>query len=377
MKISHSIEFLLLLLSITSISYSLNKYSKEANVRQTENPFRVLKLNELWTKAMKVRLFVIQFFVTSSHYLVSNSNQRLDGQKLKNLKSDLKTHDKEELALKKLRADNQDKDGVREAHVRRQLSAILQKYGLDDYYKSSDHLDNNSQRMSNKLSDEYIDKQIFSDKKLDKLWKKAQISGLNDEELKILKEEFRHHEEKISQYNQLIGDINKREELKRAKGIDWENSVNRIVGDDEELNVSADIDSHQALKDKHFEIKQNYKRLSEQILLSGDSLKTANDEFEEEKVQKLWELALKSAFDHDELMSLRQELDHYQNRIRKLKHFESELEIDSIAGKAINENIDSLDGDKHLQKKVKELNHKVTKLHNDLETRIMQRHIEL
>jgi len=152
--------------------------------------------------------------------------------------------------------------------------------------------------------------------------------------------------------------------------------LNRILNE-EEMNISADIDAQQALKDKHFEIKQNYKRLSEQILFSTDGLKAANDEFEEENVQKLWGLALKSNFERDELMSLREELDHYQNRIKKLRHFESQLEMDSIAGKDINENVDSFDGDKHLKKKVKELNHKVTKLHNELETRIMQRHIEL
>lgn len=291
--------------------------------------------------------------------------------------SDLKSQDKEEMALKKLKADNQDKEGLKEALVRRQLSAILQKYDLTDYYKSSDDLDNNSSgKTFKKHSDDYIDKQIFRDKKLDKLWKKAQNTGLNDEQLKILKEEFRHHEEKISQYNQLIDDINKREEIKRSKGSDWENSMNRIL-DEEELNVSADTDSQQALKDKHFEIKQNYKRLSEQILYSADGLKSANDDFEEENVQKLWELALKSNFERDELMSLREELEHYQNRIRKLRHFESQLEMDSIAGKDINDNTDSFDGEKHLKKKVKELNHKVTKLHNELETRIMQRHIEL
>ena len=290
--------------------------------------------------------------------------------------SDLKAQDKEELALKKMKADNLDKDGIKETQIRRQLSAILQKYGLVEHYKSEDDSDNNSSAKSDKRTDDYIDKQIFRDKKLDKLWKKAQNTGLDDEQMKILKEEFRHHEEKIEQYNQIIDDINARQDINRAKGQDWENSMNRILNE-EELKVGVETDAHQALKQKHFEIKQNYKRLSEQILSSVDGIKSFEDQFEEEKVQKLWELALKSNFDKDELMSLREELEHYQNRIRKLRHFESQLELDSIAGKDLNYNSDEYEDDKHIKRKVKDLNHKVNKLHNELETRIMQRHIEL
>ena len=304
--------------------------------------------------------------------------QKIDGQKLKNLLSDLKVQDKDEITLKKIKADGQDKDGLKEAQIRKQLIAILNKYGLNDFYKTSDDLEHNwSETSADKYSDNYIQKQIFKDKKLDKLWKKAQNSGLNDEELKILKEEFRHHELKIEEYDQLINDINRKEEQNRAKGEDWDNSMNRILNE-EEVETNDNSDSHQALKDKHFEIKQNYKRLNERIVDSVGGLKNANDEFEEESVQKLWQLALKSNFDREELMSLRDELDHYQNRIKKLRHFEAQLEMDSIAGKDINENFETeFDGDKHIKRRVKELNHNVNKLHNELETRIMQRHIEL
>jgi hypothetical protein len=35
---------------------------------------------------------------------------------------------------------------------------------------------------------------LFKDKKLDKLWQKAQKSGLTEEELLLLKSEFMHHQ---------------------------------------------------------------------------------------------------------------------------------------------------------------------------------------
>jgi hypothetical protein len=39
---------------------------------------------------------------------------------------------------------------------------------------------------------------LFKDKKLDKLWHKAQKSGLTEEELMILKSEFLHHQVSLS-----------------------------------------------------------------------------------------------------------------------------------------------------------------------------------
>ncbi|XP_054166745.1 alpha-2-macroglobulin receptor-associated protein-like isoform X2 [Oppia nitens] len=332
-----------------------NKYSAEANVGPADNPFRMRKLNDFWHKAVK----------------------RLDPNKLKALMADFKAQDKEEITLKKFKSDGQDKDGVKEAQVRKQLAAILKKYGLSDSDKIDEEVDNNT---SGKHRDHYIDKQIFRDKKLDKLWKKAQNSGLNDEQLMILKEEFKHHEMKLKEYKQLIDDMNVSEDKK--KSIDEENRDNslNVILDEEEPQDKDNKEADVVLKVKHFEIKENFRRLSDKVINNAQDLRSSGDEFDEPKAQTLWEMALKSNFNKEELNSLREELEHFETRIRKLKHFESQLDMDSIAGKYINENID-LTGDdsddKHLKRKVKELTHKVNKLHSELESRIVQRHLEL
>ena len=54
---------------------------------------------------------------------------KLNDNKLKQLFSELKVHDKEHLALKRLKADNGDKDGLREAEIRKQVMILL--LGLD------------------------------------------------------------------------------------------------------------------------------------------------------------------------------------------------------------------------------------------------------
>ncbi|CAG2120491.1 unnamed protein product, partial [Medioppia subpectinata] len=333
------ISVLTLIAVLIELSFALNKYSKEANVKQLSKPFRMKKLNDFWEKAVL----------------------SLDESKLKNLMADLKVQDKEEVTLKKFKADGQDKDGIKEAQVRKQLAAILKKYGLSDDYKSNKHLDNNAGDVSDDShSDQYIEKQIFRDKKLDKLWKKAQNSGLNDEQLLVLKDELRHHELKIEQYNQLIADINVSENGKKSKDDDFENSINAVMYE-EEIKTVDNKDSHQALKEKHFDIKQDYKRLSDKVINSANDFKTSKQEFEETKAQTLWDLALKSDFNREELLSLREELDHFQNRIKKLRHFETQLEMETMGDKHLNQNIDSTvdDSDKHVKRKVKDLKHKV------------------
>ena len=44
----------------------------------------------------------------------------------------------------------------------------------------------------------------LKDKKLNRLWEKAEKSGLVEEELVALKQEFRHHQEKVDQYQSLV-----------------------------------------------------------------------------------------------------------------------------------------------------------------------------
>lgn len=271
--------------------------------------------------------------------------------------------------MKKLKADGQDKDGIKEAELRRRLSTIINKYGLDDI-KPTVGEDSNSILSNTDKSEEYYNKQIFKDKKLDKLWSKAQKAGLTEEQLKILKEEFSHHQEKVSQYHQLMDKADEIEADKRRRGESWENSIERILEDEEPRHPDSTV-IHQALKEKHQDIKRGYEQLASKIKPTDGS--ALFDDFDEPQVQKLWDLAMKSDFTKDELASLKEELNHYQNRIRKLRHFQTEIENDSISGKNVDEGFEN----KHLYKKVKELNYKVTKMHNELETRILQRHIEL
>lgn len=121
---------------------------------------------------------------------------------------ELKLHDKEEITWKHLRAEGKDKDGLKEAELRKKLLNIMSMYNLLD---QADEVEDPSKarpfKPLNEATDKYINKSLFKDKKLNKLWQKAETAGFTQEELLALKEEFNHHQDKIDQYYALLHDV--------------------------------------------------------------------------------------------------------------------------------------------------------------------------
>lgn len=134
--------------------------------------------------------------------------QRLSEPKLKSLFGELKLHDKEEITWKHLRAEGKDKDGLKEAELRKKLITIMGNYDLLDQADDiSDPAKARPFKALNEASDKHINKSLFKDKKLNKLWEKAETAGFTQEELLALKEEFGHHQDKIDQYYALLHDV--------------------------------------------------------------------------------------------------------------------------------------------------------------------------
>ena len=59
-----------------------------------------------------------------------------------------------------------------------------------------------------------MNKILFKDKKLNKLWEKAEKGGFTQEELKTLKEEFSHHQDRIDEYYSLLETLNQNDKSK-------------------------------------------------------------------------------------------------------------------------------------------------------------------
>lgn len=132
---------------------------------------------------------------------------------------ELKLHDKEEITWKHLKAEGKDKDGLKEAELRKKLMTVMEDYNLLD---QKDDVDDptkyRAHKALNDASDKYINKSLFKDKKLNKLWEKAETAGFTNEELAALKEEFEHHQDKVDQYYALLHDV-------KEKDIDKDESI--------------------------------------------------------------------------------------------------------------------------------------------------------
>lgn len=101
--------------------------------------------------------------------------QRLSEPKLKSIYNELKMHDKEEITFKKIKADGMDSDGQKEGTLRKRLVGIMSTYGLLEHFE--DVQGEIPKLETNEDSRIYKPKGVFKDKKLNKLWEKAEHSG--------------------------------------------------------------------------------------------------------------------------------------------------------------------------------------------------------
>lgn len=125
----------------------------------------------------------------------------------------MKIQDKEELQYKQTKRE-EDTDGSAAAKLREKLITIMKAYDLLDY---SDHANNKYAKSGkyDKYSKDHGEYHVnkvatFKDKKLNKLWNKAEMAGFTADELSTLKKEFAHYEEKVDLYYKLLDDLDQK-----------------------------------------------------------------------------------------------------------------------------------------------------------------------
>lgn len=345
-----------------------NKYSKDANVptiekynpeiRDIEQPFRMSKLNSVWSKA----------------------RHRLTEPKLKSLYTELKIQDKEELAWKELGAKLKDKDGIKEAELRKKLIRIMTNYGLAEHFEEGQNTELFKDAMNYDGKSTHINKSLYKDKKLNRLWEKAEMAGFTTDEMKALREEFQHHQEKIDVYYNLLDNLsqdesaNEHENHKNVVDAEDRDRFNEITysenhADSPSKHTTFTHNTNQ-LRSKHQDIRDNFDRL-ERIAAKGPNSK----DFIEPKVQGLWRVALAGGFSTDELASIKTELLHFEKRLMKLREMHAEHAIAS-------EKYKNTHGDKKHDKlsfheeNLKKHSRKVEKFQEEIERRIFK-HSEL
>ncbi|KAG8453442.1 hypothetical protein GDO86_000172 [Hymenochirus boettgeri] len=349
----------LFLLCPLLLSVQGGKYSRDANENRSDREtveFRIRKLDQMWRKPRGEAPNAVSCFFHQLH---------LSPVQLAELHSDLKIQEKDELNWKKLKADGLDDDGEKEAKLRRSLNVIMAKYGLDGKKKTQ-------AEESNFVKDDK-DNYILTDPRLEKLWNKAKTLGkFSEEELEKLWREFIHHKEKVEEYNILLDTVSRTEE------------IHKNVISPEEYEVKEEVlhGKHTDLKERLRSINQGYDRLRK---LSHEGYVTER-EFNEPRVNDLWDMAKEANFSDSELESIKEELKHFETKIEKHQHYQKQLEISHeklkhVAGTGDKDHL-MRSKEKHnmLTEKIKELGYKVKKHLQDLSSRVSKgglRHNEL
>lgn len=319
--------------------------------------FKINKLNLVWTKAQ----------------------HSLGTSKLKSLREDLLKHELEEISLKRMKAHNQDKDGLFEAAVRKKLMSILSKYSIERYLDDI-HPIKGSANQHEDLVENSSHRSTFRDSRLDKLWKKAEKSGFTQEQLMILHEEFQNHQEKLDHHYETSDIIDSNRNNQRSDNSLDSDPISERRGPPRKETTSEkkarlDGNIYQELKDRHKELKDGYEKLHKKII----DKKVDDQLYDEDPVNQLWAQADQANFTDDELSMLKEDLENYQVRIKKLKHFQNELERHKIGSEAKESKSYMEDDDevKHVRKRVEELTRHVDKTHIAIEQMIKSRGEEL
>lgn len=286
-----------------------------------ENPFRMKKLNMIWQKAQN----------------------KMSERKLSDFRRLLELQDRAEIKWKEMKASGGDQDGEMEATLRRKFSRLLEQFGLDKHVSEE----------GNVIKDNTAGHGMAADKRLDQLWESAQKQGkFSPEELNDLETEFNHHKEKLKEYKHLV-DI-----LKDQDGISENSVFSHAKMNEHELEKL-----HDKLQDTHDTLSKNYGRLKEKV--TGEK---EGKLFRDPRVNELWQRAQDGQFSEEELESIKNELQHFDHKIMKHKHFVEEVEDSQ---QLLNEGHHHLK-DKHetLVKKAKEHGRWVKKMHSTLMERV-------
>lgn len=207
-------------------------------------------------------------------------------------------------------------------------------------------------------SEQRLNKSLFHDKKLARLWEKAELSGFTAEEMQSLRQEFQNHQDKVDIYYSLLENLGVSPDNTKYQSMAYFVCIEAVAKprsrscilmywipvlvdaiNEDELEIFNTISNSpneneietpdmtmkryesqiNQVRDHHRGIKDHFDRL-ERLVSSGPH----SQDFIEPKVQGLWRVAQTNNFSDPELASIKTELHHFEARLLKLRHLHAE-----------------------------------------------------
>ncbi|XP_071953494.1 alpha-2-macroglobulin receptor-associated protein-like [Antedon mediterranea] len=318
----------LLLLVLCQNEQSVDKRKEEIRAARDKSThqFRSVRVNQVWEKAQRI----------------GKSPKELE-----RLKVDLKKYDEKAYQLKKLERDGGDATGEQSEKMHKQLTEIMKKHNIVPKDKPNKQTPTKDKP--------------FDDKRLNELWKKTlDAQHFDDNEVKIMKQQLKIHQEKINQYQELVDDLY------------GENSHPAAV--QAKRNNAVDKDEFQA---REMDLKLQHKRLNKDFQTLN--VKTIPEEerggFNEPRIINFWKDAQKTNFTEEELISLKEELRHFEGKLMKYDTMQEEAMYAERTYKKKKMNGEKVDMKKHtaMREKVKDIGNSVKKFFTSMKEKISSR----
>ncbi|KAK0411097.1 hypothetical protein QR680_005480 [Steinernema hermaphroditum] len=256
-------------------------FSLAVALGQSSGPFRVEKLNYVWSKAL--------------HHLQDTGRRE-------RLMTELEKFDN--LYLNAKQQDHHGKTIDEMGMIDQKLELLLDRYDLPKTleafkrkFKSvNEHIHNT------KHDNDVLRKEAFEDSRLEKLWTAAKNADFNAAQLTALYQELKDHEQRLGEYEEGLREHDHREE--------------------NDIRAEKQGERAKALKDTNKELEENLEHLHSKIV------KLKETPFENRKVQELWNTALSNRqFQPHELESIKMELKHFEKQLSKLEFHKEEMGV--------------------------------------------------
>nr|CAB3263511.1 alpha-2-macroglobulin receptor-associated protein-like [Phallusia mammillata] len=306
---------------------------ENVNKAFSENQFRSSKVKQVWEKANRMEIPSVL---------------------LSDLFVELKEHDRSLMELKQSKLDGNENYDSLNRDLDRSFRKLMMKYGIVR--------DEEQTNIMGGKEPQSKQKPVFQDVQLNKLWvQTTKGKDLTKSELEKLHLEFKSHEEKLFEYQRLEDSVGK------IKAIS-ENSVEKFEHADDLREKEA------SLKHLEEEIRSSYDRI---MLVSQKTKEGDTVPFSDPRAMELWKLANDGNHTESELLSIKEELQQFETRADKHRHFKDELrnsaaKIDHHGGKRAAPT-EKLNRHQKLQEKVQDLAYKVKKMFKGLQERFASR----
>uniref|UniRef100_A0A5S6QQ05 Alpha-2-MRAP_C domain-containing protein n=1 Tax=Trichuris muris TaxID=70415 RepID=A0A5S6QQ05_TRIMR len=195
----------------------------------------------------------------------------------------------------------------------------------------------------------------LSDKKLNKLWQRAQQAGFSADQLSQLREEFETQDKLVQGYQELTAQL-------------AHTHSNEVMTADRANQTEDDKKTLKLMKEKLSALQTGYQKLLQKV--QTQEKEVSMGQFKHARVSELWSQLQAAGLPQSRLAVLNDELRRLDRKVEKLNFLRNELTDSEIQLGKMGKNTLQTPEHRHLARKLDEFERKVSKLEQYIQSQI-------